>query len=337
MINNNKKIRLKDIADAVGCSVSTVSIVLNGKYKERSISEQVVTQILNTAKKYGYMPNMSARYMRSGQYNMNISLMTSFEAPLVLINAWLISIEKFIEQVSVENMSFTITLTPFHVGHLEKVFSVKDIEAAIIANTNATDDEFLEEASLSMPIVLINRRISDYCTVRLDESAAIEAADVLISQHRKKIAVLKPPFLTQSTKERFDNFTHRVIESGLPRPDVIELEQYNEYGAHLALQAYFKTGGTFDGLFTMTDVLAVGAYKAIKSTGRKIPDDVAVIGFDGLSYAPYLDPPLTTFEVKRGFVYSEAVRILVQMIMNDFRQHVEITYKTKLVKRGSIG
>lgn len=334
-----KKTRIKDIATQVGVSPSTVSIVLNNRFIERRISSKVVKAVQKAAKELGYVPDAAAQQMRSGRRRIQIALMTTYESPLVLVNTWLTSLDQYLSQLDVSDMTFAITLTPYHAGRLGEMLTNNHLyyHAAIIANTTPDDDRFLADYSAPVPIVLIGRRVPGYSTVRLDmEAAGKEVAKVLSDFQRDSLAVFIPAVSTQANSERINGFCQAAKELGLRDPCRVPMEGYSERAAFDAMQNFLEHKHSFNGLFALNDVCSIGAYHALKLKGLKIPGDVAVIGFDGLAFSPFLDPPLTTFETKRERIYSEAVRLLVQMFLGEFDEPVEMVFQTSLVLRESV-
>jgi LacI family transcriptional regulator len=102
-----------------------------------------------------------------------------------------------------------------------------------------------------------------------------------------------------------------------------------------ALSAFFKEGGKFDGLFAVTDSLATGAYLSIKTSGRKIPRDVSVVGIGDYGVAEYFDPPLTTVAGANEAMVAEAIPLLFSLVRGEPAPAQPLSVFPPLIVRGS--
>lgn len=343
MVQPRKRPGLKEIAAEVGVSPTTVSIVLNGRQKERRISEKVVKEVRAAARRLGYVPDMAARRMRlkEGVRHLILAIMSTYEAPLILLNRVLAGTERFLLGLQDPNLSFSITIEPFHAGKLSEhpgLQSTTRFHGLIISNTLAEDDKFLRENPLPVPTVLFGRRIPGYCSVFAEmDQIGWEAAETFIGIGRKRLALLHPRLLTQTTQARCDAFMKCIKEAGLEPPDEIVADTFAETSAHAAMDAYLKKGGKADALFSISDILAVGAYHALKKRGRRIPDDIAVMGCDDIEYSAFLDPPLSTFTLSHGAMQEEAARLLVRRILGQLDEIVRQSFSATRILRESTG
>jgi LacI family transcriptional regulator len=120
-------------------------------------------------------------------------------------------------------------------------------------------------------------------------------------------------------------------------PAIVVSEGLQPPQAAAALEDFFVQGGKLDGLFAVTDSLAVGAYQALKRSGRQIPRDVAVVGVGDNELAEYFDPPLTTVAGANDAMAAEAVPLLFRMLRGDQQAPREVLVVPPVYARGSTG
>ena len=330
------KIRLKEIAEAAGVSISTVSLVLNNKSRERAISAEVAKKVKDIADRMGYIPNYSARLMKKNIKQINIGFFSSYETPLIMVNQWLLSVEESLSRFKKPEFDFQLIFEPYHSGKLKDSLQKAQIHAAIITNTLVEDDEFLINSKFPFPIVLIGRDLPGYSAVILDQvDAGKKAASLLVDIGCKQIAVMVPKEKKQVINHRLKGFKDQLSFMGVNNLIEIPYNGLSEKSGFEAVNQYMGQGGDFDGIFALHDILAVGIYHAIFQNGKKIPKDIAVVGFEGISYSSYLNPPLTTFEISYDYYYTEAMNLLLKVIFGETKTEVKKYFRTNLVLRNS--
>lgn len=315
------RINLRDIAAQAHVSVGSASSVLNNRQLERRIPHETAQKIRRIAAKLGYLPNISARRLRSGESLKNsviLALITSFEAPIPLIH-------HFIRALHLESNaprhagrhSFSLMIEMFPAGKLKDLpglLTGDRFNAAILLNTTSGDDQFLSRTHLPYPSVIVNRQISTLPSVIESSDSGARPAELLAAQKRSRIAVIHGSPLTQSTLNRVDSFLHRSAELlGRPAQEIIA-DQLTEEAGYKAMRRFFKTKGRCDGLYAASDALALGAFRALKEEGLRIPKDVAVIGVGDYEIAPYLEPALTCVGVSHQELAAMASALLFKQL-----------------------
>ena len=163
------------------------------------------------------------------------------------------------------------------------------------------------------------------------------ATDHLLGLGRRRIAILgdtsqrHPEFAL-----RRDGYAAALQEAGIEPDSTLELMADNtEHDAYQAMRACLDSGIEFDGLFAVTDVLAIGALRALVDAGRRVPDDVSIVGFDDLPRAAYVNPPLTTIRQNIREAGEGLVRTIVGLIEGDDVESSRLD--PKLIVRQSCG
>jgi len=120
--------------------------------------------------------------------------------------------------------------------------------------------------------------------------------------------------LTQITRARVDAFMQHAAQLTGNVPEEIVVANLPELASYKAIKKIFKRGGQFDGLYAVSDALALGAYRAIKECGLTIPGNTAVIGVGDYDIAPFFDPPLSCVGVSHRELAEQASTLLLQQL-----------------------
>ena len=313
---------VKGIAEAAGVSIGSVSTVLNNRHVERRISLETVEKIRAVASRLGYLPNISARRLRSGQrasQSIIIAFVTSYEAPLSFVNQFVYALRQTVAEGprATRERSFSLTIEFFSAGHLREMpglMTGEHFNAAIIANTTPEDDQFLARTHLPYPVVLVNRSLPGYACVIEDPNSGARAAEVLIRAKRKRLAVIHGSPLTQTTQARLDSFITAAARGLGCAAQEIVADSLSEAGGHEAMARFLVRRKEIDGLYALNDSTALGAYHAIKRARLSVPDDIAIIGVGDNEISPFFDPPLSVIGVSRTRIGNEASRLLLRQL-----------------------
>lgn len=309
---------VKSIASHAGVSIGAVSSVLNNRHVERRISPETVEKIRAAASKLGYLPNLGARRLRSNGGARNsvvVGLVTSFEAPIPLINHFISALREAMR--AGRRLSFSMMIEMFPSGRIRELpglLTGDHFNAAIILNTTADDDQFLSRTHLPYPTVLVNRRIAGYASVLEDAKSGARSAEILSRAGRQNFAVLHGSPLTQSTSARVSSFMQRSFELlGRPAAEVVA-NSLSEAAGHEGMRAFLQRRPKVDALYAVSDALALGAYRAVKEAGLRIPQDIAVVGVGDYQIAPYFDPPLSCVGASHQRLAEQASRLLLKRL-----------------------
>lgn len=315
-------VTVRSIAKAADVSIGAVSSVLNNRHVERRISPETAARVKEAALRLGYLPNIGARRLRSGagaNPTIVLALITSYEAPLTLVNHFVSGLREIAQETEgpLAGASYVLLIDMFAAGHLRDLPGLlggDHFNAAIITNTTTDDDEFLARTHLPYPAVLVNRRIPGYACVTEHPDCGRRAAGILFKMRRRRLAVLHGLPLTQITKTRVDSFMHTASQlTGTPAVEIVA-RGLSEAAAAETMTRFLKEDGAIDGLFTVTDGKALGAYHAIKQAGITVPNDIAVIGVGDYDISQYFDPPLSCVGVPHSELGRAAARLLLQRL-----------------------
>jgi len=337
-------VTVQDIAREAGLSASSVSAVLSGQHVKRRIPSVTVNRILAATRKLRYVPNVTARSLRakaSGTKQVVLSVLTSYEAPVFLLSQTLHALDRAVAQRGEAAANYLVNVEFFHAGRLSQLSGLADghrCNGAIITNTIDLDDHFLSSAKLAFPVVLLGRRIPGYPGVSArTEMVGRSAAEILVRAGRRKLGVLQPTVLTQATRSRFAAFVATAEQTVGAPPMIITCEGLSERAGYEAMRRVVALNTVCDGIFALSDGLAIGAYLAIKQSGRIIPDDIAMVGVGDNPASHYIDPPLTAFESAEEAQNEAAAQLLINLVNGAPEENLTVEVPIFPVLRESTG
>lgn len=337
-----RPVTVHTIAQHVGVSPSAVSTVLANRHAERRLAPATVEKIRQAVRDLGYVPNIAARRLRANDpavHHREIGILTSFEAPLFLVSRVLRQVQRLADARTGPGRRFSVSIAMFHAGRLREMSGLLEasrFNGVILTNTLPNDDLFLAATTLPYAVVVLGRRLANYCCV-LDTPGEIgrRAAEILLARGCKHPVVLVPALLTQSTAERAGSFAAAVLAATGIEPTRVAAAGFAPADGAEALRAHLGTGCGCDGLYAVTDGLALGAYQAIKDAGRRIPKDIAVVGVGDHEHADFFDPPLTCVGPSNDLIVERVVTQLFQLMSHRRVKLVEISVTPSVSMRAS--
>ena len=314
--NEPDYVTLQDVAALAGVSIKTVSRVVNN---QGEITEATRQRVQAAIDELGYRPNVLAR-----------SLVNRRTDTLAVV-AW--GIEYFgpsrtmvgIEQQS-DELGYSLFLDLVsqpddpHQDRVLDTLLARRVDGIIWAVPEVGDNrQWLRPGLLERlpPIVFLSMQAQPGLAIAAVDnfSGARQATKHLIEQGRRKIAIITGPKAWWEARERFAGWKNALEEAGLsPSPGFIVESYWSAAGGERAMQQLLKQSPDVDAVFACSDQIALGALGALHQSGRPIPQDVAVIGFDNAPESAYYWPPLTTVYQKLVNVGRIAAQNLHQMI-----------------------
>jgi len=314
-----KRPSLKELAASLEVSPTLVSIVLNGKAKEYRISEEMTKKVIAAAKEMNYSPNVAARNLRSGKSNLIGVIVTDISNPFYS------TISRIIEDRANEfnyNVLFSSSDEDLDsTKNLVEVLLNKGVDGLILVPCDGSEGLVKNLHEDDVPLVLLDRYFPDlavsYSCLNNFKSTQL-ITQHLLEQGYQKISIVA--YVTEMThiNDRIAGYENSMIEAGLK--DEISIERIDIANAktemHGALKNLIKKGKTEAIIFT-TNMLTVSGIYYLNANNIRIPDDIAVVGFNrndvfNLYYSPisYIKQPLE-------LLANEAVNMLIDQIQND--------------------
>ncbi|SEA40830.1 transcriptional regulator, LacI family [Arachidicoccus rhizosphaerae] len=338
-----KKISIRDIAADLGVAISTVSAVLNGKTEERRISDAMRDRVLEHAKKCGYQPNLIAQSLRTGKSKILAMLVEDIADPffagiarLVETNAALHDYKLFYS--STEN-------DPQKARSLIKAFRDRLVDGFIIAPPPGTEAEIQMLLSDQVPMVLFDRYLPDIQTnlVCVDNyKGTHEATELLIEGGHQNIAFITLSSQQSQMVDRLAGY-QKAIEDHHYAPCLLEIAYtLSEEVLVSQIKYYFQTQPQIDAVIFATNYLALNGLRALQELNRKIPDQVAVIGFDDNNHFSLLTPSISAIAQPIEQIAATIVKLLKKELRESsglnhhhFNEKEQVILPTKLILRHS--
>ncbi len=330
--------RLVDVADLAGVSVKTVSNVVNAHPKVREGTRSRVEAAIG---ELGYRPHAVGRLLRRGRTDLVALAVPEIDAP------YFADLARHV--VEVAGASGLVVLVEQTGGALEAERALIDAREAglvdgLILSPVAISAAELEARRAEVPMVLLGEgaRPAGIDHVGLDDAAAArEATEHLLTGGRRCVAYLgaqqSGPVAT--ARRRQGGWAGALAGAGLqPVPELqLAVPDFSPASGARAVAAALAAGTAVDALVCASDLLALGALRALHAAGLDVPGDVAVVGWDDIAIAAWLTPTLSTIRSDRRQVAESAVGMLAERVGGAEGAGRRVVARHELVVRGSSG
>lgn len=327
---------IRDVSKLARVSPATVSRVLNGAVPVSSAKRDAV---LAAIEQLEYRPNAFARSLatnRSGAIGTIVSELSSHVYGDII---------RGIESV-LDAHDMHMIVSSGHASNLKERRAFEFLEqrrtdALIVQIDAASDDDVARWASeAALPVVVIGRNIDSLAgrCVYLDNVAggALATRHLLERGHRRIAHVTGLMHLADAS-DRCAGYRYALAEQGLPFDDtLVEEGAFVEEGGYRAMQLLLQRDAGFTAVFAANDQSAAGALKALRDAGRRVPEDISLVGFDDLIIAHYLYPALTTVRQPFAEMGQAAARLALAALGVDEQKEVTRRFDPVLVERDSV-
>jgi len=325
---------IRELARYCDVSVATVSRVFNSP---EIVSPETRQRIFDAATEIGYLPNESARTLATKKSNM-VGLVwdTDHRRP-----GWR---HPFLQEILV-TLKTALSAHGLHLLMLSQrepyLQAVRrhNLDGVVIIDNGSQDPAVLALVDAEIPAVALDlRRTGPTCTYVTSDNAGGAALAVrhLVERGHRRIASITGPLRTAPAAERLDGFRAALAEARLPidADHVVESDFYLD-GGHTAMLRLLAARQRPTAVFAAGDEMAIGAMRAAREAGLRIPEDVAIVGFDDIELAALVPPGLTTVAQDRAGFGTAAARALVAMLQSTEELPAPTVLPTTLIVRGS--
>ncbi|ADR37219.1 transcriptional regulator, LacI family [Oceanithermus profundus DSM 14977] len=322
-----RRVTIYEVADAAGVSVATVSRALNGGRVAPSTRERV----LQVAGRLGFSPSPAARVLATGKSRAIGVVIPDATGPLY--GRMLRGIGLELAQAGYTYLVESSERDPGREGQVLRDLSARDVEALVLIGSGLGPQALAAMQGELPALVLVEREGAELAApmVTIDnESAAERATRYLIEHGHERIAHIAGP--RRAGRERLAGWRRALAAAGLA-PGPVADGGFTEAGGYRAAEALIGQGG-FSAVFVASDRMALGAYRAFREAGLRVGEDVSVVGFDGLEFGAYLDPPLTTLRQPAQQLGQAAARAALAVTRGERPENVVLS--CELVPRASV-
>ena len=325
---------IKDVAKRAGVGIATVSRTLHGSSQ---VSPETAARVLKVVEELGYRPNTTAQSLVSGR-SLMLGLVVSD-----ITNPFFPELVKGFEDVALQNgydvLVASTNYDPARTALCVRRMIERKIDGVAIM-TSEVDPSLTDTlARRKVPLVFLDvgRVGKGVSNVKVDYGQGIaQAVEHLSGLGHHRIAFISGPSLLASARERRDMFIARLQDpcSGPRREVLIEEGNHRVDGGLEAMQRLLERDPRPTAVIASNDLTAIGAMRAIRQQGLRVPEDISVVGFDDIQMAEFTEPPLTTVRLLR----TEVARLACDALLQSIRTHgagVEFHMGTALVVRSS--
>ena len=302
---------IEQIGMRAGVSRSTVSRVLNG---QRDVRPEVRARVEAVIQETGYHPNPAARALVSKRSGL-IGLVMLSEVDELFGDPYYSALVNGIQQGCAEHdlifAIFPATGPDGHSDALTPQIAQRFVDGVIVTAVPQSAEVIAALRARGKRMVVIGHPDDDDPVTRVDvanREGSVEAVTHLVRHGRRRIGFVGPRSRAPIRRRPSRGVSRRARRGRAERDGLVHLDQPTAEGGYRATVELLAERP--DAVYAATDTMAVGVYRALAEHGRRIPDDVAVVGFDGLPRAPLLDPALTTVVQPVVDVGRKAVELL---------------------------
>jgi LacI family transcriptional regulator len=339
-IAEHQPITLKDIAERAGVSASTVSRVVNQSVRVDPATEERVHEAIA---ELGYRPNLLARSFRRKITHTIGLLVPDNSNPFFAELARVIEDAGFAQGYSVILCNSDLSEVK-QTGYID-VLLAKRVDGILVTSTGLipgedTNHNIERIQSAGVPCVVIDRDLGDEPVDQLlvdnHEGGYLAGHYLLARGHRKMACVVGPSDLTPSAG-RIAGFRKALHEAGIDIPDDALVRGNGRHdGGARAVEELLDQGTDFTAIFAFNDEMAIGVIGALQRRGKRVPDDVSVIGFDNIPYSAAVFPAVTTIAQPIAEMGNMGLTMLLDRIQHPDIEPRRILLSTRLMERESV-
>ncbi|MBU0935950.1 MAG: LacI family transcriptional regulator [Spirochaetes bacterium] len=327
---------IKDVANHAKVSIATVSRALNGA---SNVTEATRKRILAAAKELNYHPNAMARSLVEKKSRIFGYIISGLKkgAKHCIVQDTLVGIYEYASSIGYEILMFAVD------SNLQRSKSYVDFAnehalAGVIIQGLRTDDQYYREMiDGRIPCVLIDLPAdsSRIGSVSIDNAAAAKEATLhLLAHGHRNIAFMTGVDEASVSTERSLGYLAALQQFGLAiKPEYLLHGNFSEDDAYTAVKDFLPASPEVSAVFCASDLMALGVLRAAKELNIKVPQELAVIGFDDILLAAYADPPLTTVHQDFTDLGFEAARMLYNIIKGQDVPHTRTVPHTFIVRK----
>lgn len=326
---------IRDVAKLAGFSIATVSRVIN---QNGYVNQHTEKKIKECMLQLQYTPNSLARGLASKKTDTIALIIPD------ITNPFFSELARAVEDTA-NSFGYTLILGNSD-GHEEKafqyvnIFKQRFVDGIIFASHQLKTCEINQLSNFGIPVVTLDRAFNNTITPSFQVNnyyGAVMATEHLIEIGCKKIAHISGPDNINTSMERYQGYVDTLNKINRYNPALIVHGDFRLESGLKATQVLLEEHPDIDGIFSANDLMAVGAVKTLLRSGKKIPEDVALIGFDGIALMNVIEPEISTIAQPIYELGSLTVRQLISLIHDKEPPNGNVVeeFDTQLIVRAS--
>ncbi|GAA3530124.1 LacI family DNA-binding transcriptional regulator [Aeromicrobium panaciterrae] len=329
---------LDEVAAHAGVGRGTASRVINGSPQ---VSERTKAAVLKAVEELGYVPNQAARTLVTRRTG-TVALVIAESEERIFGEPFFAGVVRGISNALNEasrQLVLSLVQGDEQVNRLGAYLSRQHVDGVLLLSLHDDGAFPVDLESRGIPMVLGGRSqlwdTASYVDVD-NRGGAQQAVSYLIKTGRRSIATITGPRGMASGRDRHDGYVDALTEEGMVAdPTLAEEGDFSEQSGRDAMEALLARHPDIDAVFAASDLMAMGAMRTLARHGRAIPDDVAVVGFDGTAGSETTDPPLTTVRQPLVRLGQEMAAMVLRRIEDPDLPTEQLVLPVELVVRSS--
>ncbi len=343
-MNRFDRVTIKHVAEESGVSIKTVSRVINNRPDVSPVTRQSVQ---DTIARLGYQPNAIAR-----------SLVSRRTRTIGIINAdfndeFFSNLLKGAEQAARRCGYFIMLASTQNNANGEpeyiRLITERYVEGIIFAQPGLhsnqpdppTDEYIFDILQAGMPVAAFSSFtlpiMGRLIVIDIDNiGGGKQATQHLLRHGHSKLAMITGPLYRKAAEDRRKGFLSALTEAGItPDEDLIIEGDWSYQSGEQAVEKLLRRQKAFSAIFAQNDRMAMGAIKALRNRGLRVPEDISIIGYDDIAIAKYYVPPLSTVRQPIEQIGEIAVESIIRAIEERRERQEEVVLKTEIIERQS--
>ncbi|CAM3816014.1 LacI family DNA-binding transcriptional regulator [Alicyclobacillus pomorum] len=322
---------MKDVAKAANVALSTVSLALRNNPR---VKESTRRRVLEVARQLQYRPNGIARDLKTRRTETICILLHDLGGPFYS------EIIRGVQDIATSKGYNTIASGSLggRNGSAVRLLSERRVDGVIVLAPDVDDETIVTAAGPDLPVIVLDRELTaDYVySVRVDnEQGGYQVTKHLLELGHRRIVFISGPADTLDSELRYRGYVKAMKEFSAPESKRFDyMGGFTEEGGYVVGKVMSAQPILPDAVFASNDEMAIGLLKAFSEKGIRVPDDVAIVGFDNIRIAEYVQPPLTTVRQPMYEMGSVAAQLLFQALAGNFELQ-PVRLATELVVRQS--
>lgn len=337
--SKDKPSNIKQLADLLGLSVTTVSRVLNGKDKDYRISEKTRDRVLLAATNYNFVPNKLARSLKLDKTE-TIGLIIPD-----ISNPFFADIAKSIEKTARKKGYSIILCDSSDTIEIEQqillLLQAQKVDGIIVAPVGTHSSHLIKVYQDKMPVVVIDRCFPDSNLpfVTSDNfNGAYDAVNYLITRGHNRIACIQGIHASQPNIERVEGYLKALKDNHMSFDNKLLVgDSFSKENGYFCAKKIFSLQQPPDAVFALSNLISLGVLEAATEVKKKIPTDFSLISFDEQPYSAHLATPMTTIDQQKNEIGYHAVEYLIACIEKQpVANTIQLRLATRLIERQSV-
>jgi DNA-binding LacI/PurR family transcriptional regulator len=324
---------MDDVAEAAGVSRGTVSRALNGG---RNVSGPALSAINKAVKRTGYVINPHARSLATRRSKSVAFVLSEPQDKLFEDPNFHILLHGCTQALAEQDIAVLVTLagTPEERKRVSRFVTAGHVDGVLLVSSHTGNPLLDDLLAQGVPVVACGRPMGHERNLSYvaadDRDGARQMVQYLRSRGYRRIGMITGPLDTSGGVDRLAGYRDVL---GVVPDSLVVAGDYTQAGGDAAMTRLLARSSDVDAVFVASDLMAAGALAALRRAGRRVPEDVAVAGFDDSRIAAACHPPLTTIRQPWARISTEMARLLLRLVDGD--ENAAVILPTELVIRES--